>query len=102
MSTFTPNGATTYDFTSIGPGEISGPNALFAQTTDTSGNYPSADYAEFTNLTGSSQTITVQMLVNDGWAGLAGFQVVQVPEPMSLGSLAAVGALLALRRRRVN
>jgi len=24
---------------------------------------------------------------------------VQVPEPMSLGSLAAVGALLALRRR---
>ena len=102
ISTFTPDGATTYDFTSIGPGEISGADASFVQTTDTLGNYPSADYAEFTNLSGSSQTITVQMLVNDDWAGVAGFQVVAVPEPMSLGSLAVAGALLTLRRRKAN
>lgn len=99
QSTFTPNGATTYDFSTIGPGEISGANALFAQTTDTLGLYPAADYAEFTGLSGPSQTVTVQMLVNDGWAGIAGFQVVQVPEPLSLGSMLTLGALLSIRRR---
>ncbi len=102
MSTFTPDGATTYDFTTIGPAEISTPDATFLQTTDTLGLYPAADYAEFTNLSGSSQTITVQMLVNDDWAGVAGFQVVAVPEPMSLSSLAVAGALLSLRRRKAN
>ncbi|MGA2440244.1 MAG: PEP-CTERM sorting domain-containing protein [Tepidisphaeraceae bacterium] len=100
VSTFLPNGATTYDFSTIGPGEISGADALFAQTTDAyPGSYPAADYAVFSGLTGSSQTVTLQMLVNDGWAGVAGFQVVQVPEPVSLGSLLAIGSVLAMRRR---
>ena len=100
QNTFVPNGATTYDFSSIGPGEISGANALFTQTTDIyPGSYPAADYAEFTGLSGSSQTFTLQMLVNDGWAGIAGFQVVQVPEPVSAGSLLAVASMLAMRRR---
>jgi hypothetical protein len=101
LSTFTPNGATTYDFSTIGPGEISGPNALFTQTTDTTGAYPAADYAVFHGLTGPNQTITAQMLVNDGWGGIAGFQIVSVPEPLSMSSL-GLGALLMLKRRHAR
>ena len=101
QNTFVPNGATTYDFSTIGPAETSGANALFVQTTDTSGLYPAADYAVFSGLTGASQTVTLQSLVNDGWGGIAGFQVVAVPEPMTLSTL-GLGALLLLNRRRTQ
>ena len=94
------DGTTTYSFSTMGPAEVSGANALFTQTTDTSGSHPLADYAIFSGLTGSSQTISCQMEVIEDWGGIAGFQIVQVPEPGTL-ALAALGGIgmLALRRR---
>ncbi len=97
------DGATTYSFNTVGPASISGANALFAQTTDTLGSYATtANYAVFSNLSGASQTITVQMRDNDEWGGIAGFQIVQVPEPTAalLGGLGLLGLLGLLRRRR--
>lgn len=95
------DGATTCDFSTIGPAEISGANALLTQTTDTTGANPSADYAVFTGETASSLTLTVNALGgNDQWLGIAGFQVVAVPEPGTL-ALAGIGgiAVLFLRNR---
>ncbi len=90
-------GSTTYDFTTMGPAEISGANASLIQTLDTSGANPGADYAIFTGLTGSSQTIDTAI---PSYGGIAGFQVVAVPEPGTL-ALAAFGGLgVALLRRR--
>jgi hypothetical protein len=66
-------GSKQYDFTTLGTAAISGGNASLIQTTSTNGSNPSASYAVFTNLTGSSQTI-VWRVINNG--GIAGFQVV--------------------------
>jgi hypothetical protein len=97
------DGSTTFYFSTLGSAEISGANALLTQTTDTIGSInPGADYAIFTGLTGASQKLTLNMLSgNDKWGGIAGFQVVAVPEPGTL-ALAALGGLgmLALRHRR--
>lgn len=95
------DGTTTYSFNSVGPPSVNGANALFAQTTDTGGSYlTAANYAVFSGLSGASQTIKVQMLENDEWAGIAGFQVVAVPEPASLGLLCLSSLFaVALRRR---
>jgi len=92
-------GSTTYDFSTLGSSEVSGANALFTQTTDTTGANPAADYATFTGLTGSSQTITV--LVNGG-GGIPGFQIVAVPEPgtLALAAMGGIGVLLFGRRIR--
>jgi hypothetical protein len=71
------NLSTTYSFNTLGPASIAGANATFAQTTDTLGSYTTAaNYAIFSGLSGNSQTMRVQMLNNDEWAGIAGFQVV--------------------------
>ena len=80
----------------MGSSETSGVNALFQQTTDTGGANPSADYAVFTSLSGSSQTITT--LVSGG-GGIAGFQIVAVPEPgtMALAIMGGLGVLLMKR-----
>jgi len=90
-------GGTTYDFSTIGPAEISGANALLVPTTDTTGANPSADYAEFTGLSGGSQTLTTTI---PAYGGIAGFQVVATPEPGTL-ALATLGgaSLLTLTRR---
>jgi hypothetical protein len=96
------DGSTTYSFNTVGPASVSGANALFAQTTDTSVSYQTAaNYAVFAGLSGAAQTIKVQMLENDEWAGIAGFQVVAVPEPTSLGLL-CLSSLFAVtfHRRR--
>jgi hypothetical protein len=95
------DGTTTYDFATIGAGEVNGPNAVLTQTTDTTGAYPSADYAVFTGLTGSSQTITCNALGgNDQWLGIAAFQVVATPEPGTLALVAMGGiGILAFGRR---
>jgi hypothetical protein len=99
-------GSTTYDFSTMGPAEIGGVpatagsgNAAFIQTIDTSGANPSADYAVFSDLTGSSQTISSTIA---SYGGIAGFQVVAVPEPgsMALAGLGGFGILLALRRKK--
>ncbi|MBB5350869.1 hypothetical protein HNR46_001103 [Haloferula luteola] len=71
------DGTTTYSFNSLGPASVSGTDAVFAETTDGEGTYgTAANYAVFDGLTGSSQTITVQMRDDDEWGGIAGFQVV--------------------------
>ncbi len=67
----------TFDFSTIGPASVSGSNAILTQTTDTTGANPLADYAVFTNLSGSSETLTLN-IPNGG--GIAGFQIVPVPE----------------------
>jgi PKD repeat protein len=68
-------GSTIYYFTTMGSAANTGPNGVFTQATDTTGNSPTAnaDYAIFTGLSGTSQTIA--SLVNGG-GGIAGFQVV--------------------------
>lgn len=92
-------GSTTYDFTTMGSTANSGANAVFTQTTDTTGANPTADYAVFTGLTGGSQTIAAAVT---GWGGIAGFQIVAVPEPATLALVAVggVGFLLLGRRSK--
>ncbi len=90
-------GSTTYDFSTMGPAEISGANAALIQTSDMSGANPSADYAIFSGLTGSAQTITTAIPL---YGGIAGFQIVAAPEPSTV-VLAGLGsmAVLLLRKR---
>lgn len=90
------NSGITYDFSTIGQPAISGANALLTQTTDTIGGNPTADYAVFSGLTGSSDTLTLN-IANGG--GIAGFQIVAVPEPGSM-MLAGLGGLALLVRKR--
>jgi hypothetical protein len=97
------DGATTYDLSTMGAAEISGANATLIQSTDTTGANPSADYVEFTDLTGSSQSFSVipgdQNPADAAWVGLAAVQIVAVPEPGTI-SLACCGfGLLALKVR---
>ena len=95
------NGAVTFYFSTLGADSIAGANATLTQTTSTSdANHAGGNYAVFSGLSGTSQTITVQMRDNDEWGGIAGFQIVAVPEP-SAALLALAGfATLAGRRRR--
>lgn len=93
-------GSTTYDFSTLGLPSISGANAVLTPTTDTGGANPGADYAVFSGLSGASQTINVSI---PNWGGIAGFQIVSVPEPGTL-ALAGMGCLtlLSLARRKTN
>lgn len=77
------DGSATYYFKTLGAASISGINAAFAQTTQTtSAAYPAANYAVFSGLTGDTQTVTVQMRDNDEWGGIAAFQVVPKEDPL--------------------
>lgn len=99
------DGSTTFYFSTLGLASISGANALLTQTTDTIGVNPGADYAIFTGLTGASQKLTLNMLSgNDNWGGIAGFQVVAVPEPgtLALASMGGLAVLLMKRRFKKN
>ena len=93
------DGSTNYSFVNVGQSSVSGVNALLVPTTDTAGAYTTtANYAVFSGLSGASQTVTVQMRDDDEWGGIAGFQLVEVPEPATLGLLSLCGLLL-LRNR---
>jgi hypothetical protein len=93
-------GASTFYFSTLGLSSIAGSNAVLTQTTSTSNaSYVGANYAVFSGLTGAAQTITVQMRDNDEWGGVAGFQVVSVPEPTS-ALLVGLSALGLFRRSR--
>ncbi|RYD19863.1 MAG: PEP-CTERM sorting domain-containing protein [Verrucomicrobiaceae bacterium] len=93
-------GASSFYFSSLGAASVAGSNALLTQTTSTStADYAGATYAVFTGLSGDSQTISVQMRDNDEWGGIAGFQIVAIPEP-SAALLGAFGMLAFARRRR--
>jgi hypothetical protein len=94
------DGTTTFGFSTLGSAAVSGASALFVETTDTTGAFPLADYAVFKGETASSLTITCTPLSgNDQWLGIAGFQVVPVPEPSAL-ALGLGGLLLAAIRAR--
>jgi hypothetical protein len=77
-------GGSTYYFSTLGPLANAGTNALFVQTTEMNSlNSPGADYAVFSNLTGSSQQIQVSI---PDWGGLAGFQISRAPSVASSAS----------------
>jgi hypothetical protein len=86
---FVTDGRTTNYFSTLGPASLSSANAAFARTTqNTADAYPSANYAIFQGLSGSSQTVAVQMRDQDAWGGLAGFQLVPQPDPLPHAPLA--------------
>jgi hypothetical protein len=92
------DGTTTYDFSTIMRNQVdNNPNVTFIQTTDTTGANPGANYAVFTDLSGSSQTFT---LATAAGMGIAGMQITPVPEPGTL-ALAGLGGLGLLIRRRM-
>lgn len=98
------DGISSYSFNTVGPASVGGANAIFAQTTDLSVSYTTvANYAIFSGLSGSAQTFTVQMRDNDEWGGIAGFQLVSVPEPATSAALmggVGLALVVGLRRRR--
>jgi hypothetical protein len=95
------DGTTTYSFSTMAVSATAGGNALFAQTTDTGLGNPSADYAIFSGLTGGSQTFTIDSNPDNGM-GIAGVQIVAVPEPstVALTMMGGIGLHLMLSRRR--
>jgi len=91
------DGLTTYDFSTIGLSSVSGANAVLTQTTSTNSSNPTANYAIFNGLTGTTQTIAVNI---PNFGGIAGFQVAVVPEPSTFALLGiGLAALVFLHRR---
>ncbi|HLP78368.1 MAG TPA: glycoside hydrolase family 27 protein [Candidatus Paceibacterota bacterium] len=73
------DGTTTYSFSTIGSPSIAGANAVLVRTTDTGTGYPSADYAVFSGIFGSSKEIICNVPL---WGGIAGFQIVPRTDPL--------------------
>jgi hypothetical protein len=93
------DGTATFSFSTMGVAATSGGNAIFGLTTDTGTGNPSADYAIFSGLTGSSQTFTIAN-ASDGM-GFAGIQIQAVPEPSAMAlSVLGFGLLFRSWRRR--
>lgn len=95
------DGTTTFSFSTDARAKVDAHgNFAFAQTTDTGLSHPSADYAEFSDLTGASKTLSLSVT---GGGGFAGVQIVAVPEPGTM-ALAALGgmSLLFWRRRSMK
>jgi len=92
----------TLSFNTLGPASVNDPsgNAVLVQTTDHAGTYATAaNYAVFSGRSGASQTVRVQMRDDDQWGGIAGIQVVEVPEPASLALLGLCGLVTIFRRK---
>ena len=95
------DGTTTFSFSTDARAKVDAhSNFAFAQTTDTVGGNPSADYAVFSDLTGASKTLSLSVT---GGGGFAGVQIVAAPEPGTM-TLAALGgvSLLFWRRRSMK
>lgn len=73
------DGAITYSFATIGPAAIAGANAMLTRTTDTGTNYPAANYALFSGISGDSQNILCNIPL---FGGIAGFQIVPQIDPL--------------------
>ncbi len=85
---YVTDGTSTFYFQTYGSNAISGDNAVLTQATETTDLTPNAaaTYARFTNLTGTSQSLSVFAAGN---AGIAGIQVVEVqlpPTPQNNGT----------------
>jgi hypothetical protein len=78
------DGRTRFSFSTIGPSSISGANAVLSRTTDAGNGFPSANYAVFTGLSGSSQNIQCHIPL---YGGIAGFQIVPRPDPLPTAKL---------------
>ena len=76
------------------------PNVTFIQTTDTGSGNPGANYAVFSGLSGSSQTITLANA--SGGMGIAGMQITPAPEPGTMTLAALGGASLFFWRRSMK
>ena len=73
------DGATVYSFATIGSPSIAGANAMLVQTTDTGSDYPSANYAVFSGISGTDKTITCNIPL---FGGIAAFQIVPQIDPL--------------------
>ena len=94
------DGTTTYSFGVLDSMINPEGDALLVQTTNISGSNPEANFAVFSGLTESSYTFSTSFYDSTGafsYGGIAGFQVVEVPEPTSLIIL-GVGALFIHRK----
>jgi hypothetical protein len=89
------DGATTFSFSAIGLPSINSANALLTRTMDTAGGYPSANYALFSGISGSSKTIGCNIPL---FGGIAGFQIVPQVDPLPAASISiqADGSLAAV------
>ena len=103
-------GGTSYNYRTVGD-----PGGSFTQTTATINDYPNADYALFTGLTGGSFTMTQNLTGPNPYnSGIFGLQVVDAsapvsaaPEPSQLAGLAftgfgALGLVLKARKRKTG
>jgi hypothetical protein len=79
------DGTTTYNFTTLGAASIASSNATLTQTTDTAGNYPAANCARFSDISGSNQTVVCNIPL---YGGIAGFQIVPLADPLPETALA--------------
>ena len=70
------DGTTTYSFGVLN-GMVAGTNALFVQTTSTDLEYPEANYAVFSNLSGSSKTVYTSFMASGQYGGICAVQLVE-------------------------
>jgi hypothetical protein len=87
------DGSTTFSLKTTGSTSINGANAVLTQTTDTATNYPSANYAVFSAISGSTKTVSCNIPL---YGGIAAVQIVpRVGAPTITSSSALVSGTVA-------